>query len=68
VDYSASRRQALRKISARRAKYLSTKGLNEVVHRLAAKTCTDAVENYLIGHDDAHLSLVRYRATHLRNS
>jgi hypothetical protein len=35
---------ALRKMSARRAKYLSAKGLSDVVHRLSSDTCTTAVD------------------------
>jgi hypothetical protein len=44
VDYFASNRQTLRKMSARRAKYLSTKGLGHVVHSLSSDTCTTAVD------------------------
>jgi hypothetical protein len=45
-------------MSARRAKCLSVKGLSKVVHRLAPKACTDAVENWAAGDDDVFAAFV----------
>ncbi|HEY1588342.1 MAG TPA: hypothetical protein VGG00_01315 [Rhodanobacter sp.] len=68
MDYFVSNRQALPEISACRAKYLSAKGLNHVVHRLSPMACTDTVENCVIKCGDTDPRLAVISMTRLRNS